>query len=325
VSGIIATVFGGTGFLGRHVIQDLGRIGSQIIVPFRGEEMKYMHLKPMADLGQLVPVKMDSIYDVPTLELSMARSNVVVNLIGRRWGNSNFSVHEANAETARITSKFAARAGITHFIHVSTIGASEKSKSDWLKAKWESEQFVKQNIPTATIVRTAPVFGHEDRLLARLGFWLQRSKWVPNLCPNHRSQPISGEDFADGVVQLVANPGVAAGKTYTFAGPKVWTNEELLEFAQEITIRPFNRKEPDWLSRIKFRIEGPLSKQNVITPDEEVMMEEVDLVMPEGNPALQNSVQSLGIKPKCIQDEAIEYLRGYRTAAMQQVERGVKF
>ena len=53
-SGIVATVFGGPGFIGRYVVNRLGRVGSQVVVPYRGDEHDYRHLRPMGDLGQIL-------------------------------------------------------------------------------------------------------------------------------------------------------------------------------------------------------------------------------------------------------------------------------
>jgi NADH dehydrogenase (ubiquinone) 1 alpha subcomplex subunit 9 len=81
VSGIVATVFGATGFLGRYVVQQLAKMGSQVLVPFRGSEDSHRHLKLMGDLGQIVPMKYNP-RDESSVKAVMAKANVVVNLIG---------------------------------------------------------------------------------------------------------------------------------------------------------------------------------------------------------------------------------------------------
>jgi len=81
VSGIVATVFGATGFLGRYLVQQLAKMGSQVLVPFRGSEDSPRHLKLMGDLGQVVPMKFDP-RDEDSIKAVMAKANVVINLIG---------------------------------------------------------------------------------------------------------------------------------------------------------------------------------------------------------------------------------------------------
>ncbi|TYH91029.1 hypothetical protein ES332_A13G089400v1 [Gossypium tomentosum] len=95
VSGIIATVFGATGFLGRYLVQQLAKMGSQVLVPFRGSEDNPRHLKLMGDLGQIVPMKYDP-RDENSIKAVIAKANVVINLIGREYETRNFNFEEVN-------------------------------------------------------------------------------------------------------------------------------------------------------------------------------------------------------------------------------------
>ncbi|KAF2554022.1 hypothetical protein F2Q68_00033393 [Brassica cretica] len=99
VSGIVATVFGATGFLGRYLVQQLAKMGSQVLVPFRGSEDNPRHLKLMGDLGQVVPMKFDP-RDEDSIKAVMAKANVVINLIGREYETRNFSFQEVNHHMA---------------------------------------------------------------------------------------------------------------------------------------------------------------------------------------------------------------------------------
>ncbi|KAG5386911.1 hypothetical protein IGI04_038381 [Brassica rapa subsp. trilocularis] len=99
VSGIVATVFGATGFLGRYLVQQLAKMGSQVLVPFRGSEDNPRHLKLMGDLGQVVPMKFDP-RDEDSIKAVMAKANVVINLIGREYETRNFSFEEVNHHMA---------------------------------------------------------------------------------------------------------------------------------------------------------------------------------------------------------------------------------
>ncbi|GAV63137.1 Epimerase domain-containing protein, partial [Cephalotus follicularis] len=95
VSGIIAAVFGATGFLGRYLVQQLAKMGTQVLVPFRGCEDSTRHLKLMGDLGQVVPMKYNPT-DEDSFKAVMAKANVVINLIGREFGTRNYSFEEVN-------------------------------------------------------------------------------------------------------------------------------------------------------------------------------------------------------------------------------------
>ncbi len=103
--GLVATVFGATGFLGRYIVHRLGifiklftreaRSGAQIVVPFRGEERSYNHLKLAGEVGQIVPMRF-TIRDKELIEKAVARSNIVINLIGADWETRNFSFHDVH-------------------------------------------------------------------------------------------------------------------------------------------------------------------------------------------------------------------------------------
>ncbi|GAV59978.1 Epimerase domain-containing protein [Cephalotus follicularis] len=95
VSGIIAAVFGATGFLGRYLVQQLAKMGTQVLVPFRGCEDSTRHLKLMGDLGQVVPMKYNP-RDEDSAKAVMAKANVVINLIGREFETRNYSFEEVN-------------------------------------------------------------------------------------------------------------------------------------------------------------------------------------------------------------------------------------
>ncbi|GAB4830109.1 hypothetical protein Ancab_019751 [Ancistrocladus abbreviatus] len=99
VSGLIATVFGATGFLGRYLVQQLAKMGSQVLVPFRGSEDSPRHLKLMGDLGQIVPMKYNP-RDEDSIKAAMAKANVVINLIGREYETRNYSFEEVNHHMA---------------------------------------------------------------------------------------------------------------------------------------------------------------------------------------------------------------------------------
>ncbi|KAF8895416.1 39kDa subunit of Ndufa9, NADH ubiquinone oxidoreductase [Infundibulicybe gibba] len=153
VSGHVVTVFGCTGFLGRYLVSKLGgrpipngwvwstaKLGTQVIVPYRDED-EARHLKPMGDLGQVVPMEWD-IRNENQIAECVRHSDIVYNLVGRDFETKNFdytSVHVAGAE--RIA-KIAAENGVSRLVHVSHLNASTTSKSKFYKTKAEGEERV---------------------------------------------------------------------------------------------------------------------------------------------------------------------------------------
>jgi len=224
----VATVFGCTGFLGRYIVNRFGRLGSQVVVPYRGEEKAINHLKLMGDVGQIVPFRYH-IRDEESVEKALAHSNVVVNLVGKHYYTRNFSVRDANVESARTIATAAKKAGVSRFIHISCVGASLDSPSDLLRAKAESEKVVQEIFPSATIIRCTPVFGPEDRLLNKFGYLIRLSPIL--LLPIRGSsliQPLYVRDFASAVISAL-NREESLGKIYELGGPDIFSVREFLE------------------------------------------------------------------------------------------------
>merc|ERR1712216_771538 len=148
VSGIQATVYGATGFLGRPTVNKLGRMGSQVVVPYRSDEHDTRHLKVMGDYGQIVMVPYH-LRDLPSVGHVVKEANVVVNLMGQQWPSFNFTLEEANVEGVRAIATAAKEAGVERFIHVSSLSASAGSRSEYAKTKAAGEQAVREIYPDA--------------------------------------------------------------------------------------------------------------------------------------------------------------------------------
>ncbi|CAG5106225.1 Similar to Ndufa9: NADH dehydrogenase [ubiquinone] 1 alpha subcomplex subunit 9 [Cotesia congregata] len=177
-NGIVCTVFGSTGFLGRYVCNRLGKIGTQMILPYRGDCYDVLPLKLSGDLGQVLfhPFQLR---DEDSIRKCMKYSNVVVNLIGRDWETKNFTYNDVHVEGAQRIARIARECGVERLIHVSALGCCEnptpiliEEGSSILKSKWKGEQAVRQEFPSATIVRPGTVYGQEDRFFNALA-----SKW----------------------------------------------------------------------------------------------------------------------------------------------------
>eukprot|EP01104_Vermistella_antarctica_P019885 TRINITY_DN811_c0_g2_i1.p1 TRINITY_DN811_c0_g2~~TRINITY_DN811_c0_g2_i1.p1 ORF type:complete len:412 (-),score=109.31 TRINITY_DN811_c0_g2_i1:90-1292(-) len=318
-SGIVATVFGATGCLGHHVVNGLGRVGSQIVVPYRGEEKAFRRLKVMGDLGQIVPVKF-SVRDQESIGKTLARSDVVVNLLGRKWDTRNFSIDEANVESARSIARAAKEAGVEHFVHVSALGVSEDSTSRWAQAKLASEIAVKSEFPEATIVRPAALFGWEDRLLNNMGMVARFWPFTPIPIGAKPVQPLSYENASDAIIAIIERGQESFGKTYGLAGPHQYTYEQLQDLViEEARLEVYKVPVPIALMQTIAKY-----IQNVRKPRftvDELKMWADGSVVPESNAdgvvvdrdgTELLTLDSLNIKPHSVPEKSVQYLREYR-------------
>lgn len=235
VSGIVATVFGCSGFLGRFVVNHLGRIGSQVIAPYRGDSTKVRHLKLAGDLGQIVPIPMD-MTDLETVHRAVARSNVVINLIGSSTETSNYSYDDVHGKVAYRLAQVSKAAGVERFIHVSAVGADPNSESSFFRSKAAGEEAVREFYPDATILRPTAIFGPKDRFLTYYAYVGQRVISLPMARQGERElQPVFVGDVARAVLNAIADPSTK-GLTYELGGPMSLKEVELLKLVSEHTL-----------------------------------------------------------------------------------------
>ncbi|KAI3857103.1 hypothetical protein MKX03_000963 [Papaver bracteatum] len=317
VSGIVATVFGATGFLGRYVVQQLAKMGSQVLVPFRGSEDSHRHLKLMGDLGQIVPMKYDP-RDEDSIKAVMAKANVVINLIGREYETRNYSFEEVNHHMAEQLAFIAKEhGGIMRFIQVSCLGASPSSSSRMLKAKAAAEGAILRELPKATILRPASMVGTEDRILNKWAFIAKKWSFLPLIGDGStKIQPVFVSDVAAAIIAALKDDGTSMGKTYELGGPDIYSMRELTELMYE-TIR-------EWPRYVKF----PLPIAKIIASPREILLNKVPCPLPvpeifnldQLNALSVDTVVSenalkfadLGIVPHKIKGYPIEFLIQYR-------------
>ncbi|XP_048511077.1 NADH dehydrogenase [ubiquinone] 1 alpha subcomplex subunit 9, mitochondrial isoform X2 [Athalia rosae] len=248
-NGVVCTVFGNTGFLGRYVCNKLGKTGTQMILPYRGDHYDSMRLKVTGDLGQVLfhPFHLK---DDDSIRKCIKYSNVVINLIGRDWETKNFSFNDVHVDGARRIARLAKEAGVERLIHVSALNANlhpepivRKTGSQFFKTKAEGERAVKAEFPEVTIIRPSDIYGEEDRFLR---YYAHRKRSAFNRLPlwkkgeHTEKQPVAVSDVAAGIVAAVRDPATI-GKTYQCVGPKRYILADLVDWMHLLM-----RKDKNW-------------------------------------------------------------------------------
>lgn len=243
--GVVATVFGATGFVGRYVVDKLASKGITTIIPYRGDDMEVRHLKLMGDLGRVNPVPydprvVDSVRDV------VAPANLVINLIGKDFETKhffgsltkNYTYEQVHAEIPRMLAEVCAEQEVSQFIHMSSLAARSGAESKIDSAKLQGEIAVRSHFPDATILKPANIFGDEDRFMNTIA---QLSRSLPYFGLVNRGhqqvQPVYVNDVAQALVNTVQDAN-SLGQTYNLAGPEVMTMREVTEFVYHIIGRP---------------------------------------------------------------------------------------
>jgi uncharacterized protein YbjT (DUF2867 family) len=234
MTGRIVTVFGGSGFLGRHVVRALCRQGWRVRVACRRPHLAG-DVKLAGDVGQVQLVQAN-VRNRPSIQRALENASAVVNLVGVLTERGSQSFHGTQALGAANIAQLAAEAGITNFVQVSAIGASTESKSNYSRTKAEAEAAVREAIPSAAIVRPSIMFGPEDGFFTRFAQIARVSPVLPLIGANTRFQPVYVGDVAQAIAAALKPE--AAGKTFELGGPRTYTMKELLQYITREIDRP---------------------------------------------------------------------------------------
>jgi NADH dehydrogenase len=223
----LVTVFGGSGFIGRYVVQRLARAGWQVRVAVRRPN-EALFLKTSGDVGQVTPVAAN-IRDDRSVAAAVAGADAVINLVGILYASGKQSFDAVQAKGAARIAAAAKAAGATRFVQISAIGADPSSDSAYARSKAEGEQAVKLAFADATILRPSIVFGPEDDFFNRFARMAMMSPVLPLIGGGHtKFQPVYVADVADAVARALEDEGTM-GKTYELGGPRSYTFRALME------------------------------------------------------------------------------------------------
>jgi len=248
-NGKIATVFGATGFLGRSVVNQLGKIGTQVVVPYRSDAYNIRRLKLCGDLGQILFTPFN-LKDEESLYKAMKHSNVVINLMGRNYETGNFSFEDVHVTGPRTVARIAKELGVETLLHCSALNATENPKptfrkkgSKFYSTKWRGEQAVTEEYPDAIIFRPSDMWGQGDNFLYYYTSFIRRTWRFMSLWKRGTGiikQPVYGSDVAKGIVKAVLDPN-AAGHIFQAVGPHRYELSELMDWFHRVMLRTRER------------------------------------------------------------------------------------
>uniref|UniRef100_A0A8C3AV50 NADH dehydrogenase [ubiquinone] 1 alpha subcomplex subunit 9, mitochondrial n=1 Tax=Cyclopterus lumpus TaxID=8103 RepID=A0A8C3AV50_CYCLU len=315
-SGIAATVFGATGFLGRYVVNRLGRIGCQMVVPHRCDQYDIMYLKPMGDLGQIIFMEWDA-RNQDSIKRAVENSNVVINLVGREWETWNYLYEDVFVTIPQQIAKASREAGVTKLIHMSHLNADIRSRSKYLRNKAVGETAVRDEFPEAVILKPAEFFGREDRFFNYFANMRRFGGAIPLISMGKKTekQPVHVVDVAKAIVNAARDPD-SNGKTYALVGPNRYLLYDLVKYIYGMAHRPFL---PYPLPRPLYHLVARYFAMNPFEPwttaDKVDRFHTTDMKYP-GLPGLED----LGITPSTVEQRIIEIMRFHRKFRYQETD-----
>jgi len=230
------TVFGGSGFLGRHVVRALAKAGYRVRVATRRPHLS-QDLRVMGVVGQVQLVQAN--VRVPSsVERAVAGASGVVNLVGVLAESGRQSFSGLHAMGAKTIAEACAAAGIDKLVQVSAIGASAESDSKYAQSKAAGEAHVIAAVPGATILRPSIIFGTDDGFFNMFGSMARFAPALP-LFGGGKSlfQPVFAGDVASAVLAAYQRDE-ARGAIYELGGPATYSFKQLMEFILKETARP---------------------------------------------------------------------------------------
>ncbi|MBF0562701.1 MAG: complex I NDUFA9 subunit family protein [Alphaproteobacteria bacterium] len=304
------TVFGGSGFIGRHLVRRLSAAGFLVRIAVR-DTVAAEFLKPMGDIGQIV-AQSATITDDASVTRAVEGADWVVNLVGilyERGANNFKAIHVDGA--ARVA-RAAKAAGARRLIHLSALGADKGSASVYARSKAQGEQEVLAAFPDATILRPSVVFGPEDDFFNRFAALTRISPVLPVFSDSlvritgPSFQPVYVGDVAQAILTALTEPG-HTGKIYELGGPRPYTMREIMELVSATIERPRRIVPiPFWLGKLEAAVLQFLPKPP-LTPDQVVLLMS-DNVLNGRFPGLAE----MGITPEPVEAHLSSYLRRYR-------------
>jgi uncharacterized protein YbjT (DUF2867 family) len=304
----LVTVYGGSGFLGRHVVRALAKRHYRIRVAVRRPELAG-YLQPLGRVGQIHAVQAN-LRHAASVESAARDAAVLINLVGVLFerGRQRFdAVHTYGAEQVAL----AANAHGARLVHVSAIGADENSSSAYARSKAAAERLVLTAQPTTIVMRPSIMFGPEDDFFNRFAALARMSPALPLIGGGlTRFQPVFVGDVATAIADAV-DGSVRPGAIYELGGAEVKTFKELMQFVlATIERRRLLVPLPFFMARMQAMFLQFLPKP-LLTPDQ-VELLRVDNVVSEAAKAEGRTLQGLGIEPETIEAIVPSYLWRFR-------------
>lgn len=295
------SVFGGTGFLGRRLVQRLAAEGTRVRVVVRHADRARSALRA-AGLDRVTVFGAD-VRDPVAVAAAVAGVDTVVDAVSayiETAGVTFEAVHERGAETL---AREAAAAGVARFVLVSGIGADLESGSPYIRARGRGERAVQQAFPGTTIVRPSAMFGPGDALFGTIAHLARLLPVLPLIGDGHtRLQPVYVEDVAEAIARILADPGTA-GLTYEVAGPTVYTLRELFRIA----LRIIGKRR--LLMPVPFAVAEVQARLFELLPNPPLTTGQVDLLKADNVASgTLPGLRELNILPKAVEDIVPTYL-----------------
>jgi NADH dehydrogenase len=311
LNGKLATVFGGSGFLGRYVVRALARRGWRVRAAVRRPDLAGQ-LIPYGAVGQIQAVQANLRPEFRwSIERALHHADAAVNLVGILSQSGKQTFQSVQAEGAGILADCVRAAGISSFVHVSALGADAQSASVYARTKAAGEASALAAVPGAVVLRPSVVFGPDDAFFNKFASMATTIPFLPLVGGGKTLfQPVYVVDVAEAIANAIEG-GATAGATYELGGPEVMSFRQILELVLKETGRS------RLLLPLPFGIAKLQAKLLQLLPNPPLTEDQVELlksnsVVSEAAIEAGRTLSQLGVTPHTVQSIVPAYLWRYR-------------
>ncbi len=306
-----ATIFGGTGFVGRYIVRELARAGYIVKIATRIPERAYF-LRPYGAVGQVVPMHCNY-KDQASIDNAVRGSDVVINCVGVLYERRRGDFQRIHTDHARTIAESCARFGVARLVHISAL-AVDRAQSRYAKTKLAGEQAVLAAFPNATILRPSVIFGQDDQFF---NMFAGLAKFLPVLPliggGKTKFQPVYVGDVAQAVLAALTMPARGLdnpqGGIYELGGPETVTFKDIYQRIFDWTgKRRLLIGLPFCVAKIQAAFLQFVPPKPLLTPDQVTALKTDNIV---GVDAL--GLSALGVTPTGMALIVPPYLERFRT------------
>ena len=302
----IIAIFGGGGFLGKHLMRELTKLDYRVKVATRNPYLKG-YLKLLGSPGQIQLFK-TNIFNEDDVKRVLKNCDLTINLVGILYETKNQKFNQIHSHFPYLLSKLCNEMGVKNLVHLSALGVKEKNVSLYMQSKLEGERNIQNTFRPSVILRPSVVFGPEDKFFNTFASLAQFSPMLPLIGGGKtKFAPIYVGDIAKAIVKgLQLNN--SQPKIFELGGPKNYSFKELME----ILLTEIKKKK--LLIPISFKIAKfqsyflQMLPNPILTPDQVEMLKNNNIVSGD-----YPTLSDLGISGTTVESILPKYIYRFRS------------